>query len=140
MLQLLNELTAIDPWREFDLFHRELNRALPRSVKPPVTTQQAPVNIYVKEDAVKVVARVPGWKPEWFDLSIEGANLHLKGKTQYTTGEGERIVQEELNRVVSLPFRAQDDQMKASYRDGVLTIDLVRSEQDRPKKIAINAA
>jgi HSP20 family protein len=141
-LGIMDELTcASNPWRDFDRFRRDLGQLLPFSFNPFVSRDRSPLNIYTGTDAVKVVVSVPGWNAAWFDLSVKGNKLHLAGKTQFeAVADGEEPIQETLNRVVTLPFRVADDQVQASYRNGLLTIDMVRSEQDKPKKIAIVAA
>jgi HSP20 family protein len=131
MLQLLDELTYGSPWRNFDRLHRELSRAF----NPFVVKNRAPVNVYANEDAVKVLVNIPGWKAEWFELSVEGTKLLLKGEEKDVDHEPMR-----LNRVINLPFGIQEDSVAATYKDGMLTVDLKRSEQDKPKKIAIQSA
>jgi HSP20 family protein len=39
---------------------------------------------------------------------------------------------------VALPIPVQADQVKASYRDGVLTVKLPKAEQIKPKEIKID--
>ena len=137
MLKLLDELVSTNPWRELDRWQNELNGLFNSNFKP-ISRDRRPVNIYTSEDAVKVVAVVPGWQADWFSLTLEDRKLILKGETQFEANDqGLNPPQEKLNRVVNLPFRAQEDQISAAYRDGILVIDLARSEQDRPKKIAI---
>ena len=93
-----------------------------------------PVNVYTNETSVRVHLSLPGWEPEWIDLSVEGQRLHIKGETP------EENVHKTFNRVINLPFRAAPDQVKAAFKNGILTIDLEKSEQDKPRKIAIEAA
>jgi HSP20 family protein len=139
---ILDELScATNPWRDSERLRRDLGQLLPFSFNPFVSRDRTPLNIYAGDNGVKVVVSVPGWEAEWFDLSVKGNKLHLRGETKFEAVENaEEPIQETLNRVVTLPYRVADDKVQATYRNGLLTIDMVRSEQDRPKKIAIVAA
>ena len=138
MLQLLDEITARTPWREFDLLHRGLNEWLSRPYAMMNDIETLPVNVYVNDEDVKVLARIPGWSADWFDLSVEGNRLHIKGETKYEEGSEQK--RRQLGRTINLPFRAQADKVEASYKDGILAIQLKKHEQDRPRKIKIQAA
>ena len=137
MLHFFDDLTFTHPWRELDRLSREIDRIFPRTRL--VSRDRRPLNVYTGDDAAKVVVSVPGWQPEWFDLSVAGNKLFIKGETRYESNDGgENPPQERLSRVVNLPFRLQEDQVRATYQDGFLTIDVARSESDKPKKIAIS--
>jgi len=139
MLQLLDDLSFTNPWRELDRLSRDLDRIFPRNML--VSRDRRPLNIYTSDDHAKVVVSVPGWQPEWFDISVVGNKLFIKGETRYEADDGgQNPPQEKLNRVVNLPFRLQEDTVAAAYENGLLAIDLERRESDKPKKIAITAA
>lgn len=136
MLHLLDDLVFSNPWREFGRLNEDLGRLFPNSML--ISRDRHPVNIYTSEDAVKVVAAIPGWEPNWFELSIEGNKLHLKGETKYETADGgPEPAKVRLSRVVTLPFRAQEDNVTANYSNGMLTVDVLRAPEDKPKKIDI---
>ena len=138
MLQLFDGITARTPFREFDLLQRGLNEWLSRPYIPMNDVETLPVNVYVNDEAVRAIARIPGWNADWFDLSVEGNRLHIRGETRHE--EGSENKRRQLSRTINLPFRTRSDQVKASYKDGILTIDLKKNEQDRPRKIKIQAA
>ena len=137
MLRLLQEM-ARDPWRDWDTFPKSLFDMLPRTTRTLSDIDTAPVNVYTNEDTVRVVAQVPGWQPEWFDITVEGNHLHLKGESQVEEGSVKKA--RSLSRMVRLPFRAQTDRVEAAYKHGLLVLDLHKAEEDRPKKITIQSA
>jgi len=141
MLQLLDELTNVaDRWRPFDRLHRGFADLFTDPFGQALNGERTPINIYANEDALKVVVRAPGWQPEWFDLAVEGSKLYIKGETKHDVqGEG-GYAYESLNRMVNLPFRVDANSVQASYANGLLTIDMTRREQDKPRKIAIRTA
>ena len=136
MFHLLDELTTRGPWRDLDRIQRGLNELFSRSASW-TDIETTPINVYANDDAIRVIARIPGWHADWFDLSVEGNRLFLKGETQ-AVKEKERT--KKISRAVSLPYRVQSDQVRASYKNGLLAVDLAKHEQDRPRKIQIQTA
>jgi len=135
MLQLLNDFPfARNAWAND--FFRELDRMM-SPAKSAVGDTRALINVYADNDRAKVMVALPGWKAEWFDLSTEGDKLHVKGTSKF---EGDNRTNLTVERTVNLPFRVDDARVTAAYSHGVLTVDLHRSEQDKPRKIAVNAA
>ena len=142
MLHLLDELTGRHSWWPFDGLEKEVQHLWPDFFGAFAQTQnRVPVNLYTNDQAVKVTVRIPGWKAEWFDLSLEGNQLYLKGEA--VSGEAEEKegghAYRAISRVVTLPFRVQEDKVEAVYKNGILTIDLIRHEQDKPRKIQIES-
>lgn len=139
MLQLLNDLTrAWKPWAELEQFSRNAERFVPNTLSSAFTGNRAPVNLYLSEDGAKVVMQVPGWEASWFDLTTEGNRLILKGLIP----EDERKERgfHRFERHVSLPFRMAPESIKASYRDGLLLVEVEKHEQEKPKKISVLSA
>ncbi len=137
MLRILDQLTR-NTRHDWDFFDRVFNQFAPGAFAPVANITNAPVNIYTGDEAVKVVVRIPGWQAEWFNLSVEGNRLLLEGETRVTEESGESAVS--LKRSINLPYRVEPEDIKATYRDGILTVDLKKSEQDRPRTIKIEAA
>jgi len=64
MLQLLDDLSFTNPWRELDRLSRDLDRIFPRNML--VSRDRRPLNIYTSDDHAKVVVSVPGWQPVYW--------------------------------------------------------------------------
>ena len=104
------------------------------------------VDMYETKDEVVVTADLPGLNEKDIHLSITGEALSLKGerhwdqqlkddshyRTERWFGKFERSLQ--------LPVPVQVERVKASYRDGVLTVSLPKTEEIRPKEIKIDVA
>lgn len=138
MLQLLDELTTWNPFKEFDRF-AGANR-LTDNFSWMGPANKAPINVYANDEAVKVMVRIPGWQPDWFDLALEDRQLIIRGETQFEGEEAEGRAHLKLNRAINLPFRVEDESVKATYKNGILTVEMQKSASDRAKKIAITSA
>ena len=138
MLQLLNELSAhANPWRNFE---HELRRLIPTAFSTYTNHNHSPVNIYGSENGLKVTLRKPGWNAEWFDLSVEENRLLVGGSVPDESKDEQGVRRQSFKRVIHLPYRVEVDKVQAAYKNGILTINLERRQEDQPKKIAIQSA
>ena len=139
-----------DPLREVGDFQSEFNRVFDgvfgRAGKMPGGDRVwAPaVDMYETKDDLVVTAELPGVNEKEVQLSITGDVLSLRGERTLNQGtkqesfhRGERWYGR-FERHLSLPISVQADKVKATYRDGVLTITLPKAEEIKPKSIKID--
>lgn len=96
----------------------------------------------------KVIVRIeaPGMHREDFNVTLNGDVLSVWGEKRIDREDAEgqwRVVQSaygNFRRDVRLPAAVQADKTKASYRDGVLRIELPKSDEARPRRIAVQTA
>jgi HSP20 family protein len=74
---------------------------------------------------------------------MTGDVLTIKGERGMTSTSQENAYRSErwygkFERSLSLPIPVQADKVKATYRDGVLTINLPKAEELKPKAIRID--
>lgn len=99
---------------------------------------QFPVDLYQEKDAFVVRAELPGFRKE--DLSVEVADgvltvtAHQKTESEKKDGS---VQERRVSRSVTLPEHLKLDQINAAYENGVLTVKLPKSEEVKPKQIAI---
>jgi HSP20 family protein len=113
----------------------------------PRLTRWAFMAADVFDDAEKVVVRIeaPGMRREDFNVELSGNVLTVWGEKRIdreATDGRWRVVQcayGSFRRDVSLPVAVKADRTKASYRDGVLRIELPKSEEARARHIAVQA-
>lgn len=101
-----------------------------------------PVDVAETQEKILVRAEVPGMKQE--DISIEFANglLTLRGDRKLEKSEGmtwhrvERIYGN-FSRSFTLPRTVDPEKISASYREGILEIEVPKREEAKPKHIKI---
>ena len=92
----------------------------------------------------KIVAELPGVKPEDVKLSLENNLLTLRGeKKQQAEEKSERVHRYErsygsFERSFSLPNTVDADNVSADYDNGVLAVRLQKAERMRPREIPLN--
>lgn len=101
------------------------------------------VDIIEKEDHYLVKAEVPGYKREELDISIEGDVLTLKGeRNSEKEEEKENYYYKEssygsFSRSFKLSSETKIEEIKASLKDGILSIELPKAEEKKPAKVEI---
>jgi HSP20 family protein len=95
---------------------------------------------------VRIRAEIPGVKPEDLQISIQGDVLVIAGekKEAQEREAGGYHYQERrfgsFRRAVTLPAPVDPDDVKAEYKDGILTIELKKSQEAMPKRIPVKAS
>ena len=101
----------------------------------------------VFDDDDKVIVRIdaPGMRREDFNVEVTGDVLTVRGekRLERESGSGRywmvQCAYGSFRRDVTLPASVDVDTTKASYRDGVLRIELPKSAGARARRIALNA-
>ena len=93
---------------------------------------------------VRVTAEVPGMSEKDVELFVEDGVLTLRGEKKNETEDKERGYSERFygrfERRIALPAGVAEDNAKADFRDGVLTVTLPKSpDAERGRRIPINA-
>jgi HSP20 family protein len=134
---------------QFDRLHRELDEifglaGLPTSIRSVATGTLPQINVGRTPQSVEVYAFAPGLDAGKIEVTLDRGVLRLVGERvpPAAGGERQRFYAREratgrFDRTVALPDDVDPDQVKASYRDGVLQVSVARREAAQPKRIAI---
>lgn len=101
------------------------------------------LDVYEDADKVTVQLELAGLKKEDFDISLEDDVLTISGerKPAAAADNGETFRRERVygafRRSVTLPTQVKGDQVKAAYKDGILTVTLPKAEEAKPRKINV---
>lgn len=102
-----------------------------------------PLDIQVSENDYLVQAFLPGVSAEDLDIQIENNIVTIKGEIKIETDENIRYLVKErpsgiFQRAIELPDDVEADNVKAELKNGVLTVQLPKSEMAKPRKIKIS--
>ncbi|MDP3973204.1 MAG: Hsp20/alpha crystallin family protein [Candidatus Daviesbacteria bacterium] len=98
------------------------------------------------KDEILVKAEVPGIDPKNISISLSGDTLTIKGEKKQEKEEKEHNFYRmerswgSFSRVIRIPVSVQPDKIKASHKNGVLTITLPKSEEVKPKEISVEVS
>ena len=135
-------------WREMDRLQRQMNQLFDNYT--PARHRRAPgypaMNIWTSDEGLVITAEVPGVNVDEIDISVVGETLTLSGlRAPDELEEGSRYHRHErgygkFSRSVQLPFPVDVDKVEATFKNGALHINMLRAEEDKPRKIAVKAA
>lgn len=103
------------------------------------------VDIFEKDDNTVIVADMPGVTSDGIDVSLERHVLTLRGTVEPSAHEGYRRLSSEYRegdyfRAFTLSDEIDLSKIDATFKNGVLRLELPRAAEAKPRKIAVNAA
>ncbi len=138
-----------DLWEPFELMtevQHDLNRLFHRSLSKGngwTKTFEPEVDVVEGKDSFLVKADLPGIKKEELDIKVEGKFLTIKAerKEEKETKEKNYYSSERFcgtfTRMIELPADVKADQVKATYKDGVLDMTLPKTENAKAKQVTV---
>jgi HSP20 family protein len=146
-------VTRWDPFAELANLRREMDQIFgeffgrtPSKMAATEAVWSPLVDIHETKDSFVVKAELPGVKQEGLQVSVEGDALTLKGErkleSQIKEDQYHRIERSygRFERVLLLPANVDPDGVKATYRNGVLEIQLPKREEAKPKAVKVEVA
>ena len=109
-------------------------------VKPYQGSAYPKVNVYEYDDKVGIVAEIPGLDKKQLDVEVEEGVLTISGDKHGVWEEkGAKVLRRELKassfkRSFELGELLDGDNIKANFKDGVLSISIPKIEPEKPKK------
>tara|TARA_R100001460_G_scaffold66572_1_gene106906 strand:- start:2154 stop:2594 length:441 start_codon:yes stop_codon:yes gene_type:complete len=112
-------------------------------VNPMSNTAYPKVNVYEYDDKVGVVAEIPGLDKADLQIDVEDGVLTVAGnKHGLFDDEGAKVIRRELKhssfkRQFELGEQLDGEKIKASFKDGLLSIEIPKIEPEKPKKHSV---
>ena len=141
-----------DPFRELESFRHQMNRLFnegysqvgaARGDEGVAAAWAPPVDIAETAEALTFVVELPGFRTEDLTLRAENGVLTLEGERKFEKETKQRSyhrVERAYGRFLrsfSLPSNVDTDRIQAALTDGVLTVELPKREEAKPKSIPI---
>jgi HSP20 family protein len=141
-------LTRWDPFREMVSMRRAMDRLIDNSFGEEMA--QTPewglaLDVFEDEDRYLVKASVAGINPEDIDVTYAKGMLTIKGeiKDESESTKGQYHLRERrfgsFARTISLPSHIKAEEIHADYKDGILTLEVPKAEEVKPKRIPIGS-
>jgi HSP20 family protein len=145
----MNHMIRWNRFRNTSNLQEQVNRlfesSFPARGEASTLTTWAPVvDIYETEDELVIKADLPDVNEQELDVRVENNMLTIGGERKF-----EDKVKEEnylriersygsFSRSFSLPTTVNTEAIKAEYKNGVLTIELPKRAESKPKQVKIN--
>jgi HSP20 family protein len=130
-----------DPWSDLYRWRDELARTFPSTLTEE--REYPAMNVTRLPDRVIVEALVPGLDRENLDITAVGNTLTIRGERKPESGiDAEAYHRHERDvgrfvRTVKLDERVTTDNVSATYRDGILRIELPYAPEAKPHKVSV---
>lgn len=140
------------PWQEMESMRRQLDRMFDdftpvrEAVKRSEPTWTPAVELSGNDAEFVLRAQLPGIDAKDLDVQVGRNAIALAGEHKFEnkTEENGYFRSEfrygKFHRVISLPAPVQNDQVKAEFKDGVLTLTLPRLQAVKPSVVKLNLA
>src|SRR5437660_174369 len=148
----MNTITRWDQARGLTSLQDQVNRLFEgsfthdRSGHADLATWAPPVDIYETENELVVKADLPDLQDKDIDVRVENNTLTIRGERKF-----EKDVNQDnylrveraygpFMRSFSLPNTVSPENIRAEYRNGVLTLHMAKREESKPKQIKISVS
>lgn len=101
------------------------------------------VDISETDDALVLYAELPGMTKDDVDITLENNLLSIRGERKFEKeAKKENFHRIErtygsFSRSFTLPSNVRSDEVKATFKDGLLHIEIPKAEEAKPRKISI---
>jgi HSP20 family protein len=143
---------ALSPLAGLEAWSDEIGRLLGRTAMGPGRCEDGsvawvpPLDVREEKDDVVVTVELPGVRKEDIEVAVRDGVLTISGqRVREEVREDAGLLREErlfgrFQRSVVLPRGMVADGVRATYRDGVLTVRVPKPEEVKPRRIEVNVA
>ena len=125
-------------------FIKVLPRRTEKSESQSLHTQWIPpVDIIERENGFNLEFDLPGFEKDEIKVSVKEGELTVSGERKLSTAEGETYFRHferpegKFSRSFRLPKHIDSENIKGSYSNGILTFELPKKEEAKPRMIEI---
>ena len=137
------------PFREIDRLQRQMNRlfddiALPTWDKDYRFNLVPAAELSETEDAIHLKLEIPGMEASDLDVEVTKDSVSISGERKEETKTEEKGVTKsefrygKFHRIIPLPAQVENTNVKAEYKDGILTLNLPKAEAEKTKVVKVN--
>ena len=142
-------IVRYNPWTEMNSLQRQLNRIFDDALTPASLAEfgnfsKVPAAELTETDESLVLKlEVPGINPADINVEATAKSISISGERKSeTTEEKGKTLSEfrygSFQRVIPLPARIQNTEVKAEYKNGILHLTLPKAEAEKNKVVKIN--
>lgn len=141
-------MTRWDPFREMLSMRRAMDRIFDQALTSDGEQWEQsyrwelPVDVVEKEDEYLLKASIPGVNPDDLEITYDKGVLTIRAETRAEEEKEERYLVRERRygsfvRSLALPVSLNANAIEASYENGILALRLPKTEEVKPKRIAV---
>jgi HSP20 family protein len=148
---MANALQTWDPVRELGHLRHDFDEMIERLARPPwlqkfaAAFNEPPIESFIDNDKLVVRAELPGVDPKDVEVTISGNMLTIRASREERHEKKDRdflhreISYGKIERTLSLPPGVTGENVKASYRDGILELTIPLPKELSTRKVPVQA-
>ena len=142
-----------DPFRDLVSSQDELNRLFGRTFggteapRSSASGTWAPaLDVYETPEKLVATVELPGVDPKEVEVSVEDSTLMISGSRDFTQETDEQNYHRverrygAFGRAIRLPESADSEKVEARFDKGLLTIEVPKREEAKPRRIEVKAS
>jgi HSP20 family protein len=142
---------GFDPGRELEQLQNEINRLFELDYSDRSTgifdrASSPAIDVIEQNDGFSVVCDLPGVDQKDIDVSIGNNVLTIKGEKKMSTkSEKAKFFRKDewagsFQRTLALPTTVDPEKITAELNDGVLTVQLAKRDEVKPRQISVSVS
>lgn len=140
-------MTMHEPFADLARVRNLIDRAFEETAAAKTQATRAwrpPVDLFEDENAFTLQLELPGVDKDKIEVEVTHEELVIRGERPFVKPESGNIVHSErvygqFQRAFRLGVPVQNNAVEASYKDGVLSIRLPKTESVKPRRIEVQA-
>jgi HSP20 family protein len=148
----MNLIRWNDPFRELAALQNRLNQAFDTTLARPTRNNEEelftgtwapPVDILETKEKTVLKAELPGFDENQIQVRFEDGVLSLEGERKFEKDNGDenyhRVERSygKFIRSFTIPSNVDNEHISAAFDNGILTVELPKREETKPKQIKI---
>ncbi|BAZ06667.1 Hsp20/alpha crystallin family protein [Calothrix sp. NIES-3974] len=142
-------LVRWNPWREMSALQRQMNQLFEDTITPAKLFDSSfahipAVEIQETDDAILLKMEVPGMDSKDLDIQVSETTVHISGERKHEANQEEdgfrksEFYYGKFERTIPLGIRIQNTEVKAEYKDGILSLTLPKAEAEKNKVVKVS--
>ena len=112
------------------------------SALTPAWSGGMPIALWEDDDSFYIEVELPGIAESDVELTVHNGHLYIRGQRQPQEGRNYLYNSRafgQFQRVIALPAAVNPDHVQARLDNGVLTVQLSKTPESKPRRIALQA-
>ena len=142
-------IVRYNPWTEMNSLQRQLNRMFEDALTPADFAESGnysrvpAAELTSTETALILKLELPGINIADIDIEATAKSVSISGDRKSEAAKEDSKTTSEFRygsfaRVIPLPARIQNTEVKAEYKDGILHLTLPKAESEKNKVVKVN--
>lgn len=135
------------PWSEIDTLQKQMNHLFDSFVSPNLNYKELnfvpAAELNETPEAIDLKLEIPGINPDDLEVQVTADAVSISGERKNETNTTENGVTRSefrygsFHRIIPLPVSIKNEQVSAEYKNGILHLNLPKSDAEKNKVVKV---